>query len=278
MRKLKVLASGMYIQGFAEILHRHCRAFYMPAWTAAAERSVPARFLVLADEFPQGKIASVLLLVLVSVDALAAASDIARKIDLRQLSILGKRSDPVIDRAVGFVRLSVLDQLRDDIDHLRNMMRRPRRYFWPLVAKCVKIFPKILYIRRRKFIDAHALLRRLINDPVVDVCQIKNVRDFVTLELQITTQDVAKNERPEIADVRKIPNGRPADIHPHFAFFLRVKFFLLTRQCIKESEHILKLSAINYQLSAIWENSAGSDTSPSTKLARASSEKRHSRL
>src|SRR6187431_1421069 len=119
----------------------------MPARPAAAERRIPAWLFVLAYKLPKSKIAGVFLFVFVRVYPLAATRYIAGKIDLRQLSVLGKRRDPVIDRAVRLVCLSVLDQLRDDIDHLRNMMRRPRRYLGPLVAKGVKIFPKILYIR-----------------------------------------------------------------------------------------------------------------------------------
>src|SRR6187401_502986 len=98
----------------------------MPARPSTAKRSIPARLFVLAYKFPKSKIAGVFFFVLVRVYPLAAAGDIAGKIDLRQLSILGERRDPVIDRAVRFVRFSVLYKLRDDVDHLRNMMRRPR--------------------------------------------------------------------------------------------------------------------------------------------------------
>src|SRR5215204_6470393 len=152
MRELQILPTGVDVEGFAEIFHRHRGTLDMPAGPPAAERCVPPGFLVLADKFPKSKIAGVLLLVLVRIYPLAAAGDIAGKIDLRQLSILGKRRDPVIDRAVRLVRLSVLYQFGDDVDHFRNMMSRPWCYLRPLVAKGVKIFPKILYIRRGKFI------------------------------------------------------------------------------------------------------------------------------
>ena len=52
----------------------------MPARPPAAERGVPAGFFVLADQLPQGKIACVFLVVLVRVDALAAARERGLKV------------------------------------------------------------------------------------------------------------------------------------------------------------------------------------------------------
>ena len=57
---------------------------------------------------------------------------------------------------------------------------------------------------------------RLVDDPIVNVGQIKNVRQFIAFKLQIPPQNIAKNERPKVADVSKIPNRRSANIHPDF--------------------------------------------------------------
>jgi hypothetical protein len=54
------------------------------------------------------------------------------------------------------------------------------------------------------------------------------MRDFVPLVLQISAQNVAKDESAKIADMREIPNRRPADIHPHAGIVQRLKVLDLT--------------------------------------------------
>ena len=107
VRKLQVHSARVQVESLAEIFHRHRRAFDMPPRPPAAEWSIPTWFLVLADQFPKGEITCVLFVVFIGIDALAAAGDIARKIDLRQLAILWKRSDAVIDRPFGFICVPV---------------------------------------------------------------------------------------------------------------------------------------------------------------------------
>jgi hypothetical protein len=156
MRKLQIHAASVNVESFAEVLHRHRGALDMPARAAASEWGVPARFLAGFDQFPKSEIACVLFIVFVRIHPLAAAGDIAGEIDLRELAVIRKGSDAVIDRAVGFIRFAVLDQLRDDLDHLLNMVRRSRRDLGPLHAQCVEIFPKGNDIRGGKFVDRDA--------------------------------------------------------------------------------------------------------------------------
>ena len=64
------------------------------------------------------------------------------------------------------------------------------------------------------------------------------MRHFVPLVFQIPPQDIAENKRAKIANVREIPNGRPADVHPHFAALKRLEFLDRARERIKKSQHI----------------------------------------
>lgn len=74
--------------------------------------------------------------------------------DLRQLAVFRKSRDAVIDRAVGFIGVAVGKQRRYDIDHLRNVMRRPRNDLGSFIAKSIKIFEEILLCERfGEFVD-----------------------------------------------------------------------------------------------------------------------------
>jgi hypothetical protein len=69
------------------------------------------------------------------------------------------------------------------------------------------------------------------------------------LIFQITPQDIAENESAKVADVSEIPNRRPANVHPHFAFFQRVKLVDRARERVKKPKHKVsgQLSAAGIQ-------------------------------
>ena len=125
----------------------------MPARTAAADRCVPGGFVFGFRRFPQSKIARVFFFVFVRVDAFAAAGDVARKVDLRKLAVFGKRSDAVIDRAVGLIGVACSSSFSINVDHFRNVMRRARRNFRPLATERIEIFPERVDILRGVFVD-----------------------------------------------------------------------------------------------------------------------------
>src|SRR5438045_4082863 len=104
------------------------------------------------------------------------------------------------------------------------MLRRPRSNVRTFITQRIEIFPEILNIRLGKFIDRNAARVRLVDDPIVNVRQIKDVRQLVTLELQIPPQNVTKNERSKVADMREIPNRRPAHIHPDLVVAQSLEF------------------------------------------------------
>src|SRR4051794_6429910 len=123
------------------------------------------------------------------------------------------------------------------------MVRGPRRHLGPLVTKRVKVLPKVLDERRGKFVDRYAARIRLVDNAIVYVSEIKDMLYLITLEPQITSENIAKDKGSKVADMSKVPYGRAADVHPHPPVFERLKFLYLTRQRIKESEH-KQLSAI----------------------------------
>ena len=161
--------------------------------------------------------------------------------------------------------MPVFKKLRDDIDHLGNVMCCPRSYLRPLVSESVEIFPEILNIWSREFVDADVLFRRLVDDAVVNIGQVKYVRQFIALIFQIPTQNIAENERPEIADVRKIPDGGPADVHADLVVVKRMKLFDSSSQCVEKLKHIFGAGS---GIDRIPTNNSLNNTPTEPKLAR----------
>ncbi len=91
-------------------------------------------------------------------------------------------------------------------------MRRPRSNFRSLKSERVKIFPKRFDKRLGEFVNRLSGFFRFVDNAVVNVGQIKNVRQIVAFEFQVTPQNVAERERAEIADVRETPNRRTANV------------------------------------------------------------------
>jgi hypothetical protein len=117
------------------------------------------------------------------------------------------------------------------------MMRGSRRDLRPFHSELIKVFPEGIDVRLREFIDTYPAVCGLVDYPVVNIGEIENVGHFVAFIFQVSTQNVAENERTEVSNVRKIPNGRAANVHLHAAVFHRNKFLDAARERVKETEH-----------------------------------------
>src|SRR5258708_17418437 len=87
MRKNQVFATGVQVKTRPEFLHRHHRAFDMPAGTPLADRCLPRGFARLRS-LPEGEVAGAVLLVFVDVNARAVVH--AGKVFFWKLSLLGE--------------------------------------------------------------------------------------------------------------------------------------------------------------------------------------------
>src|SRR5450759_5859710 len=135
MGKHQVDASGMDVERLAEVTLAHRRAFDVPAWPAAAERRIPGRAELLVwrqRPLPESKVADRFLVVLVLSNAGGRASPLRHAstrletaaVEVRQSPVRRKACDPKVDVAVGDVRVLVLDELGDHLDHLGDMLGR----------------------------------------------------------------------------------------------------------------------------------------------------------
>ncbi len=198
-----------------------------------------ARLVRLPLRLPEREVARVLLLVLVGVDALAPADEVAREVYLRELAVLGERADAVVVRAVGLVGVPRLFEPPDDVDHLGDVARRAGRHLGALGAERVEVFEEGVDVLCRVLVDGLAPLGRELDDAILDVRDVHHVRDLVAAVLEVAAQHVAEGgHRAEVADVRVVPDGRAAEVEFGLALFHGAELFEPAGEGVEEFEHL----------------------------------------
>src|SRR5262249_15260013 len=115
---------------------------------------------------------------------------------------------------------------------------------------------------------ALAVLRRAHHDTIVDIGDVAHVGDARVAALEQPIEHIECHDRPRIADMHVVVDGRPADIHAHMALVERYEWFLLTRQRVVDDEGHGPYSP-NPSLYEV-ESSAGTDeTSVTSRRSRA---------
>ena len=213
----------------------------MPARSAAPDACLPSGFFRFVWRFPESKVPGVFLLVLVRIDAFAATLDVTCQVDLRKFSVFWKGFDPVIDRAVRFISMIALLEFCDQLNHLRNVLRRTRGDLWPFTAERVKVFPKGVNVLLSIVVDGHAALLRFRHDAVVDIGEVHDVRHAQALELQIPANNISGDCRAKISDVAVIPNRGAAIVKLRFALDHWAKLFELAGKCVVDAEHWMRV-------------------------------------
>jgi hypothetical protein len=85
--------------------------------------------------------------------------------------------------------------------------------------------------------EAHPLLMRIVNSPVIYVCDVHDMKDPVIPIAQIPSEKVLKCKGSEVADMRIIVNRRPAGIKSNYTFFQGMEFFVFVTEGIVQFEH-----------------------------------------
>ena len=90
-------------------------------------------------------------------------------------------------------------------------------------------FPQVLilsfpfHVEIRELAKRYALFFATLNGFVIDVRQVHYVGDFEAALYQPTLEQILKEKRPKIPNVRKIIHCGAARVHFHFARFQRLK-------------------------------------------------------
>ena len=221
MREEQVHATGMKVDGFAEMLFDHRAALDVPAGAAlaGAARARPlhvAVFLGLVG-FPEREVGDGVLVVGVGdgVGDLEFAF-----LDAREATVAGEGGDLEIHRAIsGAVGVSFFHQALDHRDLLGDVAGGSgldvRAQAVERVAIGVELVGPLLGdLGERAF-----LLLRLADGAIVDVGEIADVLHLVRAELQLeqAAEHVVDDEGAEVADVRGRVDGRAAVVEAEYA-------------------------------------------------------------
>ena len=236
VREDEVEPAAVDLERRPEQLLGHHGALDVPAGAPAAPRRVPPRVLAGLVRLPEREVARILLarvrlLILDLVGPLTGES--AVPVELR---------DAVVDVAVDLVRVAARDQLLDRGDHLRDHLARLRLVVGHAEAEVARVLEVPL---RRARGELGARAGRRVVDLVVDVGDVVHERRVVAARDEPAAEPHADHERARVADVRAGVHGRPAEVHPDRAWYLR-QLLLAARQRVRET-HPLSLDRDSQQ-------------------------------
>ena len=204
----------MDIEGLAEFGHAHRGALDVPPRSALAPGRAPHGSdlsVYVLGLLPEREVADVVLVVLVGGDAFAAAH--LFEVDARELAVVGEGRDVEVDGLVDDVGASVLDESRDEGDHLVDVPGRSWVDISRSNAERFEIFEETADDGLGELVERDALFEGSGNGLVVDVGQVGDEGDVVPLPLEVPVEKVIEEERPVVADVRELVDGRPAGVH-----------------------------------------------------------------
>ena len=128
------------------------------------------------------------------------------------------RRDPEEDRAVvGAVRVAALEQRRDEVRDLRDVLGRARQDVRAGHAQRVGVVEEPGRVPVGELGVADPLGGGAADDLVVDVGQVHDPGHAQAAVAQVADQQVGEQERPEVADVRRAVDRRPAAVDPDVA-------------------------------------------------------------
>ncbi len=163
---------------------------------------------------------------------------------MRQRAVRGKARDPEVHVAVRDVRVLAFDELADHLDHLGNVLGRPRVVRGRLGAKCAHVLEKSGDVGFDVLADRDPGVHRLVEDAVVDVGEVHHVSHLVAADLKMAAGEVIDEKSPKVPDVRIVPNCRPARVHAGLAWFEGLEHILRARQgVVKLQRHVSSMRA-----------------------------------
>ena len=130
----------------------------------------------------------------------------------RQPAVGGKTRDAVVNGVAFTIGMSLLQQIFDQLHHLRNVVGRGSDNVGSLDTELRTVFEKCSGVRRSVTANVYSLLRGFPDDLVVDIGDVHDVQQL-PFALQMTPQDIFKNERSEVTNVGKVVDGRSACVH-----------------------------------------------------------------
>ena len=217
--ELEVEAAAVDVEGPAEEIPRHRRAFDVPARAAAAPGRLPAG-QALARGLPEHEVHRI---ALVGRHVHPRAGDHVVHRAAREAAVGlvgGHREEDVTPRLVG---VALGDQRLDHGDHLRQVLSRAGLVGRAQAAERVHVLVVPADRLVRDLLHGAAGLLGASDDLVVDVGEVADV-DHPVLAVDVAQEaeeHVEHHRRAGVAEMRPVVDRGAADIHPHATVGLR---------------------------------------------------------
>ena len=236
----------MDVEGLAQMRGAHRRAFDVPARPTAAPRTVPAR-LIGERRLPQHEVGRILL-VRRHLDPRAGDQLVARA--PRQSAVVAHARHAEQHVAFGGIGVAVGDQALDHGDHLADILRGTRFDVGGQRAEAAHVALVGVAGAPGQRLDALVVVGGPHDDAVVDVGDVAHVGDARISPLEQAIEHVEHHDRPRIADMDIVVDGRAADIETHMACIERHERFFFARQRVVDDEGHRPYSPISFVRSA----------------------------
>ena len=223
--ELVVVAARVDVEAVAEVLHRHRRALDVPPGVAVAPRARPLQRAVGAGLLPQREVLGV---TLVRVDRHLLTVSRAEPVErvARELAVAGERRDVVVDAPVDLVRVALLEQRLDQLDHVVDVLGGARVQVGAFDPHQVRVLQERVRVLLRDLGGREPLVglgelhlvatgvRDLVRH-VPDVGDVHDPPDLEPLEPERPADQVAEHERAHVPDVDVAVDGRAARVDLH---------------------------------------------------------------
>ena len=103
------------------------------------------------------------------------------------------------------------------VAHLGDVLGRPGSTSGGANAQALQVGQEALDVGRGQLVERAARWLEVANDPIVDIGDVHHPGDAVARPLEVATQQVAEQERAEVADVGRAIDRRPAAVHADVA-------------------------------------------------------------
>src|SRR5581483_4104916 len=209
VRENEVEPAAVDLEDRAEELLRHRRALDVPARPAGPPRRLPERVLALLVRLPEREVARILL----QLALLLLLGRIPRRGFVEatgERAVVRVAADAEVDVAARGIGEVALDQVADQRDDLLDRLARLRLVVGSAQTEQVRVLD---VPARRVRGQPRAVRGRGAVDLVVDVRDVLDEVHAVAAPPQPVAEPHRDDERPRVADVDALVDGRPAEVH-----------------------------------------------------------------
>ena len=222
MRELQVFAAAVQVDGLAQELLAHGRAFDVPAGTSFAPGGIPGDLVGRLLRLPQGEVQRVALLFPFG----DAGTDFQVLDEVAgQQAVTRELAGAVVHVAVHFVGQSLVDQALHERDDLGHGLAHSGVHVRRRDVQRLHVLEILVDIFVRNVHRTDVFLSGAVDDLVVHVREVLHVAHLLAAVLQVLSHGIEHDERTGVADMDEIIDGGTADVHLQLGRIHRHEFF-----------------------------------------------------